>query len=126
MVLDESSPAVVTTAKRSAPVPPLIVIAPLLLKVYGAVPTVTRPVPVTYFDDTKKASFTIKGVYAINPRWSVTAGYAYEKYEYSDEQYNGYRNTIPASSLQDSYLSNLYANPQYKANIVFGLVSYRF
>jgi hypothetical protein len=97
------------------------------LQLQEGVPTsVTRPVPVTYFDDTKKTAITVKGVYDFNPRLSLTAGYAYEKYEYSDEQYNGYRNTIPSSSLQDSYLSNLYANPQYKANIFFGLLTYRF
>lgn len=97
------------------------------LQLQDGVPTsVTRPVPVTYFDDTKKTSFTIKGVYDLTKSLSLTAGYAYERYEYSDEQYNGYRNTIPASTLQDSYLSNLYAYPQYKANIVFGLLTYRF
>ena len=97
------------------------------LQLQDGVPTsVTRPVPVTYFDDTKKTAITLKGVYDFSQRLSLTAGYAYEKYEYSDEQYNGYRNTIPASSLQDSYLSNLYANPQYKANIFFGLLTYRF
>jgi hypothetical protein len=97
------------------------------LQVQEGVPTsVTRPVPVTYFDDTKKTAITLKGIYDFSKSLSLTAGYAYEKYEYSDEQYNGYRNTIPASSLQDSYLSNLYANPQYKANIFFGLLTYRF
>jgi hypothetical protein len=97
------------------------------LQLQEGVPTsVTRPVPITYFDDTKKTSFTVKGVYDFTKALSLTAGYAYERYEYSDEQYNGYRNTIPSSSRQDSYLSNLYAVPQYKANIFFALVSYRF
>ena len=97
------------------------------LQLQDGVPTsVTRPVPVTYFDDTRKTAITFKGVYDFSKSLSLTAGYAYEKYEYSDEQYNGYRNTIPASTLQDSYLSNLYANPQYKANIFFGLLTYRF
>ena len=88
--------------------------------------TVVRPVPITYFDDTKRTSITIKGVYDFSKSLALTAGYAYEKYEFSDEQYNGYRYTIPAATNQNSYLSGLYAAPQYKANIFYALVSYRF
>jgi hypothetical protein len=97
------------------------------LQLQEGVPTsVVRPVPLTYFDDTKKTSFNVKGVYDFSKSLSLTAGYAYEKYEYSDEQYNGYRYTIPASSNQNSYLSGIYAFPQYKANIFYGFVSWRF
>ena len=97
------------------------------LALQDGVPTsVTPPVPVAYFDDTKRTSLTIKGVWAFSKALSLTAGYAYEKYEYSDEQYNGYRNTIPGSSNQDSYLSGLYASPQYKANIIYGMLNWRF
>jgi hypothetical protein len=97
------------------------------LQLQEGVPTsVVRPVPITYFDDTKKTSFNVKGVYDFSRSLSLTAGYAYEKYDYSDEQYNGYRYTIPASSNQNSYLSGVYAFPAYKANIVYALVSWRF
>jgi MtrB/PioB family decaheme-associated outer membrane protein len=97
------------------------------LQLQEGVPTsVVRPVPITYFDDTKKTSINVKGTYDFSKRLSLTAGYAYEKYEYSDEQYNGYRYTIPASSNQNSYLSGVYAFPQYKANIFYGFVSWRF
>jgi hypothetical protein len=27
--------------------------------------------------------------------WSMTGGYAYRKYSYSDDQFNGYVNTLP-------------------------------
>ena len=97
------------------------------LALQEGVPTsVVRPVPLTYFDDTKKTSFNVKGVYDFSKSLSLTAGYAYEKYEFSDEQYNGYRYTIPSSSNQNSYLSGIYAFPQYKANIFYGFVSWRF
>jgi len=97
------------------------------LQLQEGVPTsVVRPVPITYFDDTKRTSITIKGVYDFSKSLALTAGYAYEKYEFSDEQYNGYRYTIPSSSNQNSYLSGVYAFPQYKANIFYALVSYRF
>ena len=41
-------------------------------------------------------------------------------------RYDGYRYTIPAASRQDSYLSGVYANPQYNVNFIYGLVTYRF
>jgi hypothetical protein len=97
------------------------------LALQEGVPTsVVRPVPIQYYDDTKRTSITVKGVYDFTRALTLTAGYAYEKYEFSDEQFNGYRYTIPASSNQNSYLSGAYAFPQYKANIFYALVSYRF
>jgi hypothetical protein len=87
---------------------------------------VVRPVPIGEWDDSKRTSFNIKGVYLISKAWTFTGGYAFEKYEYTDSQYTGYRNTVPSSSRQDSYLDGVYANPQYKTNIVYGMVTYRF
>ncbi len=92
----------------------------------GTPASVVRPLPIGTWDDSRKTSFNLKAVYAHNKSWSFTAGYAYEKYEYRDSQFDGYRNTIPAATRQDSYLDGVYANPQYKANILYGLVSYRF
>jgi hypothetical protein len=92
----------------------------------GVPASVVRPVPVDGWDDTRRTSITVKGVYAYSKSWSITAGYAYEKYEYHDAQFDGYRYTIPSSSNQNSYLDGVYANPQYKANIVYALVTYRF
>jgi len=92
----------------------------------GVPASVVRPVPVGTWDDSRRTSFTIKGEYAFSKRWTFTGGYAYEKWEYSDAQYDGYRYTIPASSNQNSYLNGTYAFQDYKANIIYGLVSYRF
>ena len=41
-------------------------------------------------DNTKLQRFQIKGSYNINNQWAVNAGYAYEKYDYSDGQMAGY------------------------------------
>lgn len=92
----------------------------------GVPATVVRPLPIATWDDSKKTSFNVKAVYTYSKSWSFTGGYAYEKYEYIDSQFEGYRNTIPAATRQDSYLDGVYANPQYKANIIYGLVTYRF
>ncbi len=89
-----------------------------------------NPLPITAFDDSKKQSFNLKGIYTVNKNWSVTAGYAYEKYEYSDQRYDGYQYTIPfppvTNNASQSYLSGYNAFTPYNANIFYGLVTYRF
>lgn len=92
----------------------------------GVPASVVRPGPIDSWNDSKRVSLGMKGIYTMSKTVTLTAGYAYEKYEYTDAQYDGYRNTIPASSRQDSYLSNLYAYQPYSANIVYALVSWRF
>jgi MtrB/PioB family decaheme-associated outer membrane protein len=92
----------------------------------GTPASVVRPIPVGSWDDTKRQQFNVKGVYSFSKAISFTAGYAYEKYDYADAQYDGYRYTIPAATRQDSYLNGIYANPQYRANIFYGWVSWKF
>ena len=86
----------------------------------------TYPQPVTAYDDSTRTSFNVKGVYQVSKNWSVTGGYAYEKYEYRDAQFDGYRYVIPAANRADGYNLGYLANPNYKANILYGLVSYKF
>ncbi len=92
----------------------------------GTPSSVVRPLPVSAWDDTKRKSFNLKGVYAFSKAWTFTGGWAYERYEYSDSQMNGYQYTVPGSSNQNSYLNGTYAQPQYTANILYFLVNYRF
>jgi len=92
----------------------------------GVPSSVVRPLPVTSWDDTKKKSFNLKGVYAFSKTWTFTGGWAYERYEYSDSQMDGYQYTVPGSSNQNAYLNGTYARPQYSANILYFLVNYRF
>ena len=92
----------------------------------GVPATVVRPAPIGTWDDSKRTSFNVKAVYALNKTWSITGGFAYEKYEYSDSQFEGYRYTVPAANRADSYLDGVYANPQFKATIIYGLATYRF
>lgn len=96
---------------------------------FAAAPTIaaaTYPQPVANYDDAKRTSFNLKGIYSLSKSISITAGYAYEKYTYKDAQFDGYRSTIPANNRADSYLLGYYANPEYKANIIYGLLTYRF
>jgi hypothetical protein len=92
----------------------------------GVPSSVTTPAPVASWDDTKKKSFNLKAVYAFSKAWSFTGGYAYEKYDYSDAQMDGYLYVVSGSSNQNSYLNGTFARPQYTANILYFLVHYRF
>jgi MtrB/PioB family decaheme-associated outer membrane protein len=89
-----------------------------------------NPLPVAAYDDTKTHSFNLKAIWDINRHWQLTAGYAYEKYEYSDDQYNGYQYTIPfpgvSNNTSQSYFNGFNAFTPYKANIVYLLGTYRF
>ena len=103
----------------------------LYVKTDGKADIVTQnnfgnPLPITAYDDTKTHSFNLRAIWDINRNWQMTAGYAYEKYEYSDDQYNGYQFTVPAASNQTSYLNGFNAFTNYKANIVYLLGTYRF
>jgi hypothetical protein len=92
----------------------------------GVPASVVRPIPIDLWDDTKRTSLTVKGVYELNKAWTITGGYAYEKFEFRDAQVDGYRYTIPAANRADSYLNGLLANPDYTAHIVYAMVTYRF
>jgi hypothetical protein len=86
----------------------------------------TYPQPIGAYDDSKRTSFDIRGIYTISKQWSVTGGYAYEKYSYKDAQYDGYRYTIAAANRADSYLNGYLANPNYENNIFYAMATYRF
>jgi len=92
----------------------------------GVPASVVRPLSIALFDDYERTSLSVKAIFALNKSWSITGGYAYEKFDYQDEQYAGYRYTIPAANRADSYLNGYYANPQYKANIIYAMATYRF
>jgi MtrB/PioB family decaheme-associated outer membrane protein len=89
-----------------------------------------NPLPINQYDDTRRHSVNLKGTYQMNRNWSFTAGYAYEKYDYSDAAYNGYQYTIPfpavSNNTSQSYLNGFHAFQNYTANIVYGLATYRF
>ncbi|MCL4690351.1 MAG: MtrB/PioB family outer membrane beta-barrel protein [Burkholderiales bacterium] len=84
------------------------------------------PQPVANYDDSKRTSFNLKGIYSFSKSISITAGYIYEKYDYKDAQVDGFRYVIPGNAGADSYMMGYLANPQYKANILYGFVTWKF
>jgi MtrB/PioB family decaheme-associated outer membrane protein len=89
-----------------------------------------NPFPIRSYDTTSKVTLNLKGVYQYSRNWEFTGGYAYETYNYSDDQYNGYQYVIPAGTTPtfsgSSYLSGYYAFQNYSANIVYAMAKYKF
>ena len=81
-------------------------------------------------DNTTLQRFLIKGTYVVNKSWSVNAGYAYEKYKYSDGQMAGYASFYPYfQNLGQSNISwntGAFANPGYTTNLFWMTVAYKF
>jgi outer membrane protein OmpA-like peptidoglycan-associated protein len=89
-----------------------------------------NPLPLTQYPNIKMWSLNVKGTYRFNKNWSVTGGYAYQKYDYNDEQFIGYKNTIPipgvTNNTSQSYLNNWNAFQTYNANIFYLLANFKF
>ena len=81
-------------------------------------------------DNTRTERYQIKGEYRINRNWSATAGYAYEKYDYEDDQMRGYASFYPyyqnLGGTNNTWNSGAFTNPSYKNNIVFITAKYSF
>ena len=89
----------------------------------GSPATLLFPIPAS--DNTKRRSINPSAVYRFANAVEVTFGYAYEKYEYSDTQYDGYQYTV-GSGTTTSYLSGIYAFPDYTVHIGYATVRYIF
>jgi MtrB/PioB family decaheme-associated outer membrane protein len=78
------------------------------------------------WDDYKKDSLMLKGIYSLSAHLDLTGGYAYEKYRASDGYYDNYQYVYRTSATQPGYLSGANANPDYTANVVFLSAKYKF
>jgi MtrB/PioB family decaheme-associated outer membrane protein len=82
--------------------------------------------PINNFDNTRRWALNMKGIYTIDRNWSVTGGYAYEKYRYSDIGYDNTRYFVPPLSTSGSYTTGQFAFQPYTANIFYVLATYKF
>jgi hypothetical protein len=55
----------------------------------------------------------------------LSAGYAFEKYKFTDDQFIGYQYMV-GTGTSTSYLSGIYAYPAYSAHIAYGSMRYLF
>ena len=87
-------------------------------------------------DNTTTQRFQLKADYTINKQWSMTAGYWWNKYEYSDGQMAGYAGYYPyfqslgtsttGFGTNNSWYTGAFANPSYTQNIFYLTVTYKF
>ncbi len=81
-------------------------------------------------DHTTLQRFQIKGSYNYNKNWGFNAGYAFEKYDYSDGQMSGYASYYPyfqnLGSSNISWYTGAFANPGYKTNLFWLTATYKF
>jgi MtrB/PioB family decaheme-associated outer membrane protein len=78
------------------------------------------------WDDYTLYCFKIKTVYNFTKSLSASLGYAFERFKYSDAQLNNY-NFVPATAgTNGAYLTGAYKDQSYRANLVFGGLTYWF
>jgi len=93
----------------------------------GGAPAATL-VPITNYGNNEKWAFNLKGIWRVNRNWELAGGYSYEELKFNDVQFDGYTYVVPLAPINTStsYLSGWYANPGYKANIVYLFAKYKF
>ncbi|MBL8473151.1 MAG: MtrB/PioB family outer membrane beta-barrel protein [Rhodocyclaceae bacterium] len=82
-------------------------------------------VPIGNFDNATKSTFSLKGTYALTKQVELTAGYAFERFRFSDIAVDNYAYTVGAGNTT-SYLSGYNAFTNYTTNIVYMLGTLRF
>jgi hypothetical protein len=92
---------------------------------FAANSTVANAQNIVAYDDFKKRSFNLRAVYTATKQIQLTLGAAYEKYTYTDIQMDQYLNAV-ATGVNQNYFTGAYANPNYRATIIYGMVAYRF
>ena len=80
------------------------------------------------YDSFRKRTLDLRGVYAVDKSWDLTFGFAHERYTFDDAQMNDYRYTPTnfAGTANLGILSGAYANPNYRANVVYTSLKYQF
>ena len=81
--------------------------------------------PINNFDNTKRFSFVVKGVYDVSRSLELTGGYSYENYKFSDI---GYDNTkyVAGTGTSAAYTTGQFAFQPYSVNLFFGMAKLKF
>jgi hypothetical protein len=82
-------------------------------------------VPIEASDDTTRVSFNLRGIYQLDRQWELTAGYAYEKYRYSDIAYDNTR-YVAGTGTTSSIVTGQFSFQNYEAHIAYLMAKYRF
>jgi len=81
-------------------------------------------------DNTTTHRLNLKGDYKFNKNWTATLGYAYEQYDYADDQMRGYQGNYGyyqnLGGTNNLWMSGAFANPSYTNNIIYVFATYKF
>jgi hypothetical protein len=81
-------------------------------------------------DNTTTSRFNLSALYEYNKNWSFTAGYWFNKYDYTDDQMRGYASYYPyyqnLGGTNNSWNTGAFANPSYTQNIFYMTAIYKF
>jgi hypothetical protein len=80
--------------------------------------------PINAYDNTRRKSVNPHMAYMFR-KMELSAGYAFEKYKFTDDQFIGYQYMV-GTGTSTSYLSGIYAYPAYSAHIAYGSMRYLF
>jgi MtrB/PioB family decaheme-associated outer membrane protein len=83
-------------------------------------------IDIKYWDDYILYAFKIKAVYNFTKFLSASLGYGYERFKYTDAQLDNYQFVPATAGTNGAYLTGAYKDQSYKANLVFGGVTYKF
>ncbi|HEY5900774.1 MAG TPA: MtrB/PioB family outer membrane beta-barrel protein [Burkholderiales bacterium] len=82
--------------------------------------------PIENFDNTRRLSLNVKGIYEYSRNIELTAGYAYERYRFSDIGTDGTKYVVPGAGGAEAYTTGQFAFQPYSANVVYGIAKYKF
>jgi len=82
-------------------------------------------IDISRWDDYTLYSFKIKVVYNFTKFLAASIGYSYQRFNYKDAQLDNY-NFAPTGGTNAAFLTGAYKDQSYKANLIFGGLSYKF
>lgn len=84
-------------------------------------------IDIVRWDDYTLYTFKIKAVYNFTKFLSASIGYAFERFQYRDAQLDDYQ-FVPGggAGTNGAYLTGAYKDQSYKANLVFGSLTFRY
>jgi MtrB/PioB family decaheme-associated outer membrane protein len=87
-------------------------------------------VDIMEWDDYIKYAFKFKAAFNVTKSLIVSAGYVYERFKYNDTQLDNYQFVTPpggpVTGSSGAYLTGYQKDQSYKANLVFGAITYKF
>ena len=82
-------------------------------------------IDISNWDDYTRYSFKFKTIYNFTKSLIASAGYAYERFSYSDAQLDGYQYVMTGGS-NAAYLTGAYKDQSYGAHLISAGLTYKF